>query len=1519
MTTPHRLPERPSAPAATGRRPEPEKPRPARGRAAAGIEHEAAEHTLPALDNQRLLRTLGIRAKLTLSQPADPDEHEADRAAEAFVGGEPIARQCVSCPPAAEEALRRKAAGPDRPRSSVHRAVAGLAGSAGRPLPPGTRGPFERFFGAGLAHVRVHDNAAAADAARAIDALAFTRGADVYFDAGRFAPSTREGQRLLAHELFHARHANASSLQRQAASPSPAPGATDVSLPAGHAVSEAVRNHDLAAAVEGLRNRSIVDLQVIRETVLRENRVRLERWLLAPVQRASFAEAARDAATVLALVTPGLGAGEAVATRLREPGRGPAGLGEEGVRLLLPALSLLDRLEIYDEGYRELEQAQIDLIRSASAAERAAAAREPDRLRAVYRRLSAAEEYEARLLIDPADRYEATAHLIDRAQGFVTDEEDPVFNAFMELTPADRRRLWNTTRLLALRRLLSGSQFALVHVMVVGTEAQTLVARLRLATEGRLDDPEGIRTVVQRARQLLAEQRQLRAQLAAVPASSADRETVEARLRELGDLESLLQFDRSAGPLDETSFMGRLAAASGPDEFGALALQLGADPFEAAKQRILLADGALGVDAEAIERAVFAIHAPSVPGAETLPLPERQRQQRLADNALRQRVLDDPQVAAVIARLDRQGPTGSIYVRRIQEAAQATEFTERLAEFGDALNRGDWGTVFRLTLAFARNAAWRESFEATASDPFGSYARVHGEPRRIMLEILRTGHLPVAAVLAYSSDVEHLRTALSQLDEGERGRLRLGYVLSRQGTESRDPQDDAALRAFRELEEQIRGSQQGLGVDRRGVQDVLDAVLGSEPTQGELATAEGRYRAAAVMYHRQEERLGLERGVAQRFTETDETMIAAHRSFAALWERLRGPRELSETDFAALAALHDRFAARAHEFSEASDAAGEVAGMVAATVAGILVIVASGGTATPGVVAAAAAFGAGSRVAARELFGGEYYEAVSAAGGRDAVRGAVDAALVVVGASLGAKGAQLLGLSGGALARGAARVGGEVAEEAAQSLGRRVLASSVEAAIDGAFSGAVSEAAGAITDARTWRHGAWRGIVRVGEAALLGGATGLVTGAVVGAVVPVLAEGARAAFAGIAGAATEQTLARAGASETLAAARRAARSGEYEEARRLFAELERHLEPSQASALWRELGSIRPAGVLLEVPVQLQSGSHTLRLVQTERGAVLVLCSWCTKVIDIVDEAIADAARTASPDIVARLRAMRGQVQRMEANIARGLAREDTNTLRNLLGVLSEVDQLAPRGGLLAAIRPPRVSFAGLASDPRVAARADELFPDHYRQLWESRRQTFRGGGVRDQLRDEVEREARARALVQAQQEIHPGARALDPGAPPRTVIDPAVDFPMGFYDRAGFDDFSRRLYAQLPDPNARLVLEGSAVTGRRFERAVDFGPTGAPFDVGRLSDYDVAIVSDALYRDAERLGVPLSGGGVARTEPLRPIDLEALGLTHLDTAARAAVTDATGLAHKVNFKVYSTHGGGAASLPLPR
>jgi hypothetical protein len=51
--------------------------------------------------------------------------------------------------------------------------------------------------------VRVHADARAAASAQAIGALAYTVGNDIAFDTGRYAPNTREGKSLLAHELAH--------------------------------------------------------------------------------------------------------------------------------------------------------------------------------------------------------------------------------------------------------------------------------------------------------------------------------------------------------------------------------------------------------------------------------------------------------------------------------------------------------------------------------------------------------------------------------------------------------------------------------------------------------------------------------------------------------------------------------------------------------------------------------------------------------------------------------------------------------------------------------------------------------------------------------------------------------------------------------------------------------------------------------------------------------------------------------------------------------------------------------------------------------------------------------------------------------------------------------------------------------------------------------------------------------------------------------------------------------------------
>ncbi len=61
----------------------------------------------------------------------------------------------------------------------------------------------EGRFGTDLGHLRVHTGPQAAASARSVGARAFTVGRDVVFGAGRYAPASAEGRRLLAHELTH--------------------------------------------------------------------------------------------------------------------------------------------------------------------------------------------------------------------------------------------------------------------------------------------------------------------------------------------------------------------------------------------------------------------------------------------------------------------------------------------------------------------------------------------------------------------------------------------------------------------------------------------------------------------------------------------------------------------------------------------------------------------------------------------------------------------------------------------------------------------------------------------------------------------------------------------------------------------------------------------------------------------------------------------------------------------------------------------------------------------------------------------------------------------------------------------------------------------------------------------------------------------------------------------------------------------------------------------------------------------
>jgi hypothetical protein len=73
----------------------------------------------------------------------------------------------------------------------------------GSALDGGLRKKMESQLGADLSSARIHTGGESAAAARSFGARAFTVGNDVHFNAGEFKPGTKEGDRLIAHELTH--------------------------------------------------------------------------------------------------------------------------------------------------------------------------------------------------------------------------------------------------------------------------------------------------------------------------------------------------------------------------------------------------------------------------------------------------------------------------------------------------------------------------------------------------------------------------------------------------------------------------------------------------------------------------------------------------------------------------------------------------------------------------------------------------------------------------------------------------------------------------------------------------------------------------------------------------------------------------------------------------------------------------------------------------------------------------------------------------------------------------------------------------------------------------------------------------------------------------------------------------------------------------------------------------------------------------------------------------------------------
>lgn len=100
------------------------------------------------------------------------------------------------------------------PIPAVPSVVHDVLRSPGQPLDTATRTSLEPRFGHDFSGVRVHTDDRATLSARAVDAQAYTVGRDVVFGAGRYAPGTKAGGELLAHELTHVAQQTASSVGR---------------------------------------------------------------------------------------------------------------------------------------------------------------------------------------------------------------------------------------------------------------------------------------------------------------------------------------------------------------------------------------------------------------------------------------------------------------------------------------------------------------------------------------------------------------------------------------------------------------------------------------------------------------------------------------------------------------------------------------------------------------------------------------------------------------------------------------------------------------------------------------------------------------------------------------------------------------------------------------------------------------------------------------------------------------------------------------------------------------------------------------------------------------------------------------------------------------------------------------------------------------------------------------------------------------------------------------------------------
>ena len=147
---------------------------------------------------------LKIQPKLVVNTPGDIYEQQADEVSEQVLRmPKPELRQTEEPGDGHDRLLTKRVGSGDSAQTEMPPIIREVLRSPGQPIDQATRSFMEPRFGRDFTHVRLHTDESAMRSASTINAHAYTVGNDIVFGRGRFDSNTREGRRLLAHELTH--------------------------------------------------------------------------------------------------------------------------------------------------------------------------------------------------------------------------------------------------------------------------------------------------------------------------------------------------------------------------------------------------------------------------------------------------------------------------------------------------------------------------------------------------------------------------------------------------------------------------------------------------------------------------------------------------------------------------------------------------------------------------------------------------------------------------------------------------------------------------------------------------------------------------------------------------------------------------------------------------------------------------------------------------------------------------------------------------------------------------------------------------------------------------------------------------------------------------------------------------------------------------------------------------------------------------------------------------------------------